>query len=238
MVRRALRAGVGAKTRPDPRERWALGLEVIIVSFVTWAWTIPTTIWTRFAPPASGHPIAGAVTAYRLGFALRDAAFAALILYLIWRSAGSLEPAGLVRLRWWKELPTAGAVLVASAIVALMAGLLAHAAHLPTWATDVIGETTDRLIPIYLFISALAEELIFRAYLITRLEQLLGRTGWAVLVSATLFAGYHVSSPARSLVLLLLGLLWGGVFATWRRLPRLVLAHWAWNLFVVYSRHL
>ncbi len=170
MVRRALRAGVGAKTRPDPRERWALGLEVIIVSFVTWAWTIPTTIWTRFAPPASGHPIAAAVTAYRLGFALRDAAFAALILYLIWRSAGSLEPAGLVRLRWWKELPTAGAVLVASAIVALMAGLLAHAAHLPTWATDVIGETTDRLIPIYLFISALAEELIFRAYLITRLE--------------------------------------------------------------------
>lgn len=211
---------------------------MIIVTFVTWAWAIPATIWTRFAPPASGPTIAAAVTAYRLGFALRDAAFAALILYLIWRSAGSLEPAGLVRLRWWKELPTAGAVLVASAIVALMAGLLAHAAHLPRWTSDVMGGTRDRLLPIYLFISALAQELIFRAYLITRLEQLLGRTGWAVFLSATLFAGYHVSSPARSLVLLLMGLLWGGVFASWRRLPRLVLAHWAWNLFVLYTGHL
>jgi membrane protease YdiL (CAAX protease family) len=188
------------------------------------------------APPAGGHTTAAAVTAYHLGFALRDVAFAALILYLIWRSAGSLEPAGILRLHWWKELLTAGAILLASAIAALMAGLLAHAAHLPIWASDSMGETRGHLVSIYVFMSALAEELIFRAYLITRLEQLLGRTGWAVLVSATLFAASHVSSPARSLMLLFMGFLWGGVFATWRRLPRLVLAHWAWNLLLLYSR--
>jgi membrane protease YdiL (CAAX protease family) len=82
-----------------------------------------------------------------------------------------------------------------------------------------------------------AEELVTRAYLITRLERLLKSAPRAVVLSAFLFASYHLYyGPGATLVsILLFGLLFGGFYLLVRRVWPLALGH---MLFNVYSEFL
>ena len=76
------------------------------------------------------------------------------------------------------------------------------------------------------FTAGLCEELIWRAYGITRMERLLGgRTNLAVLVSAVLFGFWHGLS-VYGLLCFLVGLAYGFVFARIRRITPLFVAHW------------
>jgi membrane protease YdiL (CAAX protease family) len=71
-----------------------------------------------------------------------------------------------------------------------------------------------------------AEELVTRAYLVTRLGRLLRSRAWAVAVAAALFASYHVYTGTRGVVYsLLLGIIFGVFFLATRRVWPLVLAH-------------
>ena len=72
-----------------------------------------------------------------------------------------------------------------------------------------------------------AEELVMRAYLITRLERLLGSGSLAVLVSSLLFASYHIYyGPGVTLIhAVLFGLAFGGLYLLLRRVWPLALAH-------------
>lgn len=83
-----------------------------------------------------------------------------------------------------------------------------------------------------------AEELVMRAYLITRLELLLRSRFQAVFVSALLFASYHLHyGPGGSLVYIFaMGLAYGGLYLLMRRVWPLALAHMLINVIGEWER--
>jgi membrane protease YdiL (CAAX protease family) len=84
------------------------------------------------------------------------------------------------------------------------------------------------------FVAAAYEEVVFRAYLISRLSRTFGeRTWWAVLASAVLFAFLHRYPLRPALLVLAYGAFCGVVYARSRSLPRLVVAHWLFNIEVM-----
>jgi membrane protease YdiL (CAAX protease family) len=83
------------------------------------------------------------------------------------------------------------------------------------------------------FFAAAYEETVFRAYLIARLSLFLGRPAWAVLLAAALFALSHGYPPNSTLTIFVFGVVFGLVYLSSRSLPRLVLAHWIYNLAVM-----
>ena len=219
-------------TSSGDRRRLPLELGIVLVlSF----WSVPIRVWERAgatgAPPLR-EPLVVQVshTAFYIGFA-------ALLLFLIWQRAGSLEPAGLARLQWSRELLYGVVILAATVCVYFITFTVASMAGLQSWPSDGPSPAGPGVFyPVLLLAAAFHEEVLFRGYLIGHFETLAGRAAPAVLLSSLLFALGHVASPARSLELFGAGLLWGAVFASTRRLPRLVLAHWAWNLAVLYWR--
>lgn len=88
------------------------------------------------------------------------------------------------------------------------------------------------LMPVKFLTLAFSEELVTRAYLITRLEVLL-RSSWkALLFSAVAFASYHIYQGVNGVVFsLLFGLTFGFVFLIVRRIWPLVLGHAGYNAF-------
>jgi membrane protease YdiL (CAAX protease family) len=82
------------------------------------------------------------------------------------------------------------------------------------------------------FFAAAYEEVVFRAYLISRLSPRLGKA-WAVLLGAALFALIHGYPLGAALMVFANGVGYGLVYMSSRSLPRLVAAHWLYNLAVV-----
>jgi membrane protease YdiL (CAAX protease family) len=205
---------------------------VLVLSF----WSLPIRVWQRAG--ATGIPMLREPLVVQVSTAAFHIAFAALLLFLIWRRAGSLEPAGLAHLQWSWELLFGVVILGATLCVYFLTRTLASMAGLQSWRSDAPSPVGPGVFyPLMLLAAAFHEEVLFRGYLIGRFETLAGRAATAapaVLLSSLLFAIGHVASPARSLELVGAGLLWGGIFASARRLPRLVFAHWAWNLVVLY----
>jgi len=84
------------------------------------------------------------------------------------------------------------------------------------------------------FFGAAYEEVVFRAYLLSRLGPLLGkRHAWGVLAAAALFALIHGYPLGSTLAVLANGVVYGLVYISSRSLPRLVVAHWLYNLAVM-----
>jgi membrane protease YdiL (CAAX protease family) len=71
-----------------------------------------------------------------------------------------------------------------------------------------------------------AEEVVMRAYLIPRFEQLFGAAPLAVLLTSALFASYHTyQGPAGAISAAEIGLVYGAVFCVSRRLWPIAIAH-------------
>jgi membrane protease YdiL (CAAX protease family) len=84
------------------------------------------------------------------------------------------------------------------------------------------------------FFGAAYEEIVFRAYLLSRLGLVLRkRHGWGVLAAAALFALMHGYPLGSTLMVFANGLIFGLVYVSSRSLPRLVVAHWLYNLAVM-----
>jgi membrane protease YdiL (CAAX protease family) len=84
------------------------------------------------------------------------------------------------------------------------------------------------------FFGAAYEEVVFRAFLLSRLGLVLGkRHGWGVLAAAALFALMHGYPLGSTLAVFANGLVWGLVYVRSRSLPRLVVSHWLYNLAVM-----
>lgn len=83
------------------------------------------------------------------------------------------------------------------------------------------------------FFAATYEEVVFRAYLIARLSLVLRRPAWAVLLAAALFALTHGYPPNSTLTVFVFGVVYGFVYLSSRSIPRLVVAHWIYNLAVM-----
>ncbi len=91
--------------------------------------------------------------------------------------------------------------------------------------------------PVYSLESLVAasyEEVAFRAYLISRLGLVPGkRAAWSVVVAGAFFALMHGYGPRGTLVVFAHGVVYGLVYLGGRSLPRLVVAHWFYNLAVM-----
>jgi len=84
------------------------------------------------------------------------------------------------------------------------------------------------------FFAVLLEEVVYWAYLISRLHLVLGmRRGWSVVVAAVFFACTHGYPPLASLMVFSFGLVLGRAYLGSRSLPRLVVGHWLYNLAVM-----
>jgi membrane protease YdiL (CAAX protease family) len=84
--------------------------------------------------------------------------------------------------------------------------------------------------------TAFSEELVTRAYLITRLEELLRSRTFALLIAALLFASYHIYQGYNAVgATFAFGLLYGGAFLFVRRVWPLVLGHALSNLLVTWQ---
>jgi uncharacterized protein len=83
-------------------------------------------------------------------------------------------------------------------------------------------------------VSAFAQELIMRGYLIPRFEELIGSTGIALFLSTVLFTCYHGYEGLHAFISVgIAGLIYGAAFCAFRRLTQVTLAHAIYN-FVAY----
>jgi membrane protease YdiL (CAAX protease family) len=81
--------------------------------------------------------------------------------------------------------------------------------------------------------NSIAEELVTRAYLITRLEGLLKSQAAAVLLAAVAFASYHLYQRTDGLLdTLILGVVWGALYLVVRRVWPFIIAHTLWNIVI------
>lgn len=128
---------------------------------------------------------------------LRDLALVGLIAFFLWRNG---EP--FARIGWSFRgrshdilLGVLGfaAVFAAAPVLEQLfrsAGLSAPATPLPRFLT-ADGRAQLGLAVLLVLIVAVAEEIIFRGYLILRLQAVTGSRGWAVLLSSLIFAVGH-----------------------------------------------
>lgn len=128
---------------------------------------------------------------------LRDLSLVGLITFFLWRNGESFA-----RIGWSFRSPSAdvllgvlgfAAVFAAAAVLEQLfrsAGLPAPATPLPRFLT-ADGRAQLGLAVLLVLVVAVAEETIFRGYLILRLQAVTGSRGWAVLLSSLVFALGH-----------------------------------------------
>lgn len=162
-----------------------------------------------------------------------------VVLYLIHRSGEGWETFGLVR-------PQFGDVGIALALM-LAEALLWYrlASVLPDDSGTNFGQWTrpqtsfDMALMVGQFlVGAFCEELVLRAYLITRLERLLESRLQAVLLSAVAFASYHIYQGTGGILIYhcCFGLFFGGFYVLVRRLWPFALAHALINILLTLQR--
>jgi len=157
------------------------------------------------------------------------------VLYLIHRSGEGWERFGITRPRWWDLLIGAVCFVIAVAIVPFCIQPIPWDENTANADWPGPSSTVEYVLLILMYSGVgVAEELVCRAYLITRLEQLLESRGFAVVVSALLFALSHIyQGPPGAINAALLGLAYGSVYLMIRRLWPLAIGHAAYDIFVV-----
>jgi len=185
---------------------------------------------TYLAVQLLGYPSAGL---YALLVCLAVATWRLAAAQSSWRDLGLRVPASWLRTALWSL-----ALLVASALVAvLVIDPLARAADWPPIDLSRFAGLRGnwRVLLAWLLLAwtsaAMGEELLFRAFLISRLQMLFGSTPpgttLTVLVQAVCFGAAHFYLGQRGVVTaMVVGLLYGAVYLrSGRNLPALMLAH-------------
>jgi CAAX protease family protein len=185
---------------------------------------------TYLAAQLLGFPSAGL---YSLLACLAVATWRLAAAQSSWRDLGFRRPANWLRTALWSL-----ALLVASAlVVALIINPLARAAHWPPMDLSRFAglQGNWHVLLVWLLLAwtsaAMGEELLFRAFLISRLQRLFGSTPLGttltVLVQAVCFGVAHFYLGQRGVATaMVVGLLYGAVYLrSGRNLPALMLAH-------------
>jgi membrane protease YdiL (CAAX protease family) len=135
---------------------------------------------------------------------LRDGALVGLIIFLLWRTGAPMARIGWASRRTGTKIILGmGCFVVLSFTTLLLEGVLrvagvsAPSTPLPRWKPG--GPVELLLATLLVVVVAVAEETIFRGYLILRFEAITGRPAIAVILLATLFAlghGYEGTAAA------------------------------------------
>jgi membrane protease YdiL (CAAX protease family) len=174
---------------------------------------------------------------------VRESGRIVLVLYLIFYSADPPSRFGIKRFRIFPDFFGGIAVYLLVKLISLsfwaVIGFLeqhdlitlSHNRYNPFFPPA--GPGAYGILALSCLAVAFAEELIFRAYLITRFEKLFDSTGLALLFSTVIFGGINIYKGMHGfLSATLMGLIYGCFFCLFRRLWPLVLSHAIWNFMV------
>lgn len=234
---RALEAPIPAVTRARG-DLWAeTGVVLAISVLPSLFWDLRDALWPE--PPARTRFFADALT--RLGTNVGEIS---LVLLLAARSGEGWRAFGIHRPRWLED---GGGFVIAFALT----WLAARCAWAAIWGLAGPGTPPDwylreaalhdhpsgaaglLLLAISRLSAGFSEELVFRSFLLTRLERLLGSAWRGLLLSTLLFGATHLyQGLAGALAAGVFGLVLGAAFCLWRRLWPVALAH-AWYDFLV-----
>jgi membrane protease YdiL (CAAX protease family) len=215
-------------TRARRRVRATRTLELLGVLLVTVAYPTLLELHPRSADPPTAADML-------LSMPL-DAGLAVLLSALLMRGPGHpLRPREEWK-RWRSQLALAVSLMFGIWIVDTMFWIVMRRIGLPDyptpWAAAFKDPVVARLFPITMLVGVLYEEVLFRAYLLTRLTASMGSAP-ALLLSALCFAAVHTSySPAARMSVFLFGLLYGVSWLGTRSLTALVCAHWGHDMLV------
>lgn len=160
-----------------------------------------------------------------------------LLWVLIRRDRSATQPVLLMECRWWAEalwgvLITLGGFALWYALIFVTHDMRLHDGGPPP-REPVIAGWGPWLAQGTLFLFAAAyEEMMYRVYLQAKIESLLGDTVISIVISAVLFAASHGYPPASTVRVFGIGLMFGTIYYFTRRVPRLVLGHWWYNLLI------
>lgn len=170
----------------------------------------------------------------------------ALVLFLIWRSNDSFSKFGFKRYHIGKDLLGGILILVIQWVIPVLTWLILWAAlprqyyhaishsFSPPGFESPAGTPQYVLLAVYCAASGFAQELVMRAYLIVRFEELVDSTMAAYLLSTVLFVLYHGYQGGRAIIgISEFGLLFGLIFCRFRRLAPLAIAHALSNFLVI-----
>lgn len=215
---------------PNTAGGWGEVAAVLAVGVVPY---LIGAMYSYLLPP---QPAEGPIPNWYLADALQlvgstgTAAF--VTLYLIHRGREPWARFGLGPVRAW-DFPLALGVLLVSWLTGCCDGMLGRAG-LQTgrfWYVGPDGPLESFVMVVKFGVSGFSEELITRAYLITRLEVLLRSRGWALVFSAAAFASYHVyHGPAALVSMFLFGLAYGAIYLGVGRIWPLVFGHALYNI--------
>jgi membrane protease YdiL (CAAX protease family) len=162
-----------------------------------------------------------------------------IVLFIIWRSGDTWSRFGLVKPKWRKDILIGlGLFLIVAVVSNESLGALFHESFRFTlW--NLLPASSPPWRTVLLIASACAigfsEELTSRAYLIPRLEELIGATWKCVLLSSMIFVVLHLSKGIPGVVnSFLCGAIWGISFCLTRRIWPAAISH-ALNDFVCTS---
>lgn len=218
-----------ATTIPPTRTIGAIWAEVGAVLAVG---VIPNVVSSAlfFARPRSASPPYW-VAAVEL--AALSACTIYVTIYIVHQSGESWKRFGLTRPTLWDLLLGIGMFFLADMLTLLYHRVLPWDGQpssgdqfpLPQRPLDYV------LMVLQMGTSGFAEELVTRAYLVTRLQQLLRSPVGAVLVSAALFSSYHSYQGAASVAsCMVFGIVFGAVFVLIRRVWPLAIGHMLYNI--------
>lgn len=239
-------AGPPGATTVDPAARWVLLIElVVVIVFGVLAHTVNAVLSLYFESAHPGWIIDAVMTT------TSAASISAVMLYLMWRSPEGLRGFGVLRVGW-QDVGVAVGVFAALWAVPWM--LWAGLEMLPgvvevynaTMPDDIEAAEMEAMFPAPTSLvdrasivalslaNSLSEQLVISAYLVTRLERLLGNAVKAVVVATCLFTSYHIYQGVWAMPsIFAMGLVFTATFRLTGRLWGLVAAHAAYDAVVM-----
>ncbi len=162
-----------------------------------------------------------------LDLVLQSACVIFVTFYLMGRSGERLEVFGITRPRWSDLLIAAFLFWVSRLLASIWWNWIPESFDVVDDGLSPPKQTSDCLWMVLMYgFSAMAEEIVTRAYLITRFTRLLRSQLAAIVVAATMFASSHAyQGPAGVINAMLFGLLFGAAFLLIRSIWPLVIAH-------------
>jgi membrane protease YdiL (CAAX protease family) len=218
-----------AAPNPPVRAEWGEVAAVLAVGVFPPLFAAMSSLLVSPGPPAGTVRYWHLAETLALAGATGCAAF--VTLYLIRRSGEPWERFGLGRVRIWDVPLGIGMLLVALAVGLCTPCLGPSDDSAWYWPVRPRYPSDAFLMVVKYGVAAFSEELITRAYLITRLEVLLRSRGKAVVLAAVAFASYHIyQGPAGAASCFVFGLAYGLVYLRVRRVWPLALGHALYNM--------
>lgn len=229
------RAPDGGRTR-----RWTRHLDVVAILLVIFVQPFGVHLLRLFEPPGRQpwpDPYSPHELLARIPF---DLGMAVLLLLLLRSSGSTVQPRPTTLYEWKRELLLGLALGLGLYFAAFACSYVAIHLGIPgddgsTWLP--LRQRSDARIAftIAALFSSTYEEVAFWAYLQARLQEWLPRARFLpVVLSAGAFSLSHGYSPLASICVYVSGLLLGFAYRRWRRIPRLAVAHWLFNVMTVW----